>query len=115
MNDDEPTKVVPITEKRKPPRAGMGRPKGTQNLITKTLKEALEESFTRLGGVEWLMALAAADPSTYARLLIKLLPTKIDAEINYGELTDEQRLARFNTLLERARTRRIGSDTGGDT
>ncbi|WP_156781997.1 hypothetical protein [Acidihalobacter aeolianus] len=112
--DGEPSKIEPVTAKRKPPRAGMGRPKGTQNLITRTLKEALEESFNRLGGVEWLLKLAETDPGTYARLLIKLLPTKIDAEVNYAELTDEQRLARFDALLERARARRIGSNPGSD-
>lgn len=116
MNDDnEPgTKIVPITEKRRPPRAGMGRPPGAVNRTTATLKQALEESFTRLGGVEWLMTLAASEPSTYARLLVKLLPTKIDAEINYAELTEEQRVQRFNALLNAARARRADGNSGGN-
>lgn len=116
MNDDDKpgTKIVPITEKRWPPRAGMGRPAGSLNKTTATLKQALEESFTRLGGVEWLMTLAASEPSTYARLLVKLLPTKIDAEINVNELTEEQRLQRFNALLDAARARRADSNSGGN-
>lgn len=38
----------------------------------------------------------------------------VKAEINYAELSDEQRTERFNALLDRARTRRIGADTDGN-
>lgn len=113
-DSDDDIKIVPISGPRRPPAAGKGRPRGAQNVMTKTLKEALEESFHRLGGVEWLMALAESDPGTYARLLIKLLPTRIDAEINYAELTEAQRTERFTALLDRARARRAGADIDGD-
>ncbi len=78
MSDD--TKVVGLSGKR-PPRAGMGRPAGVPNKTTRALKQALEESFERLGGVEWLVQLAATEPKAYAGLLAKLLPTQIDADV----------------------------------
>jgi len=80
MSDD--TKVVGTSGKR-PPRAGMGRPAGIPNKATRALKQALEESFERLGGVEWLVQLAATEPKAYASLLAKLLPSQVnlDADI----------------------------------
>ena len=76
------SKIEPITDtKRKPPRAGLGRPPGAVNKTTANLKAALEASFTELGGVRWLVELGKAEPRAYAALLAKLLPTQIDADI----------------------------------
>jgi len=78
------SKIEPITDtKRKPPRAGMGRPPGAVNRTTATLKAALEASFTELGGVRWLVELAKSEPKAYASLLAKLLPSQVnlDADI----------------------------------
>ena len=55
-------------------RAGLGRPKGSSNVVTRTLKEALQASFDELGGVEWLVRLGRDEPKTFAMLLSKLLP-----------------------------------------
>ncbi|MHB8210872.1 MAG: hypothetical protein ACYDDP_05965 [Acidithiobacillus sp.] len=55
-------------------RAGLGRPKGSSNVVTRTLKEALQASFDELGGVEWLVRLGRDEPKTFAMLLAKLLP-----------------------------------------
>ncbi|OFC40877.1 hypothetical protein BAE30_16270 [Acidithiobacillus caldus] len=79
MSDD--SKIVGTSGRPKPPRAGMGRPAGVPNKTTRALKQALEESFERLGGVEWLVQLAATEPKAYAGLLAKLLPTQIDADV----------------------------------
>ncbi len=53
---------------------GPGRPKGSKNLFTMTLKQAFEESFWQAGGVEFLVAFSKSDPSTYAKLLMQLIP-----------------------------------------
>ena len=57
------TKVVKNTEKRRPPNAGMGRPKGSPNKVTKqfrdTVKELLENNSEN---VEiWLTQVAIGD------------------------------------------------------
>lgn len=75
------TKIQAITDtKRKPPRAGMGRPRGAVNRTTATLKAALEASFTELGGVRWLVELAKSEPRAYAALLAKLLPSQVNVD-----------------------------------
>ncbi len=90
MSDD--TKVVGLSGKR-PPRAGMGRPAGIANKTTRALKQALEESFERLGGVDWLVELAKSEPKAYASLLAKLLPSQLsmDANIMHAEQITEIR------------------------
>ena len=87
----EDTKIVGDSGRRKPPRAGMGRPKGSPNKTTKTLKEALLASFETLGGEEWLVSLAESDPKAYASLLGRLVPSEISAEVvstTFPELPD---------------------------
>ncbi len=81
MNDT--TKVVKNSEKRKPPRAGLGRPRGSLNKVTKTLKEAILETLNDLGGPQWLRYLAETDPRAFASLLARLIPTetRMQAEV----------------------------------
>lgn len=66
----------------KPPAAGMGRRKGSKNKTTVLLKEAIEESFANVGGAEYLTAMAVQEPKAYLTLLAKILPAKIEADIN---------------------------------
>jgi hypothetical protein len=66
----------------KPPAAGMGRRKGSKNKTTVLLKEAIEESFANVGGAEYLTQMAILEPKAYLTLLAKILPAKIEADIN---------------------------------
>lgn len=66
----------------KPPAAGMGRLKGSKNKTTVLLKEAIEESFANVGGAEYLTQMATLEPKAYLTLLAKILPAKIEADIN---------------------------------
>lgn len=61
----------------------MGRVKGSQNKITKTLKEAVMESFDRVGGVEYLVKVAQDDPKSYMALLGRVIPLQVKAEIDH--------------------------------
>lgn len=45
---------------------GPGRPKGSQNKLTKTVKQAVLDAFEELGGAEWLASVAREDPKTFA-------------------------------------------------
>jgi hypothetical protein len=62
-----------------------GRPKGTPNAITMTLKDAIQEAYLQLGGIAWLVRLGQEKPRVFASLLAKLLPTP--APEDSGELT----------------------------
>ena len=74
------TKQVKPAAKRKPPAAGRGRVKGSQNKITKTIKDALLESFERVGGADYLVQMASDQPVAYMGLLGKVLPTQVKLE-----------------------------------
>ncbi len=65
-----------------PPNAGGGRKKGSKNKTTLLLKEAIEESFANVGGAEYLTKMATEEPKAYLTLLAKILPAKIEADIN---------------------------------
>ncbi|MBU2749869.1 hypothetical protein HER14_02515 [Acidithiobacillus thiooxidans] len=68
-----------------PGTAGPGRPKGTPNAITMTLRDGIEEAYHQLGGVAWLVRLGQEEPRAFASLLAKLLPPP--AAEGEGELT----------------------------
>lgn len=76
---DQPTKIVKDTT-RKPPRAGMGRPKGSQNKTTTMIKDAIIQAATNAGDgdmVEYLTQQARLNPGPFMSLLGKVLPTQI--------------------------------------
>ena len=52
------------------------------NRIKSEIKAAILQAFEQVGGVEYLVAIAKADPPTFCRLLAQVLPTEIKAEIN---------------------------------
>lgn len=82
MNAD--SKIVANSGKKKPPRAGMGRPKGAVNKVTKTLREAIEASFEEVGGTEYLVKMATEQPASYMTLLGKVLPAHMNIKAETG-------------------------------
>lgn len=81
MDDSAPNKQVqPV--KRKPPAAGRGRKKGELNKLTRTIKEAIELSFDKVGGADYLVRMADEQPVAYMTLLGKVLPTQIAADVS---------------------------------
>lgn len=70
---------VSLVAKRRPPAAGMGRVKGSQNKITKALKDmilgALDDQDG--GGQAYLTEQAKANPVAFMALLGKVLPITV--------------------------------------
>ena len=58
------------------------------NRIKSEIKAGILESFEQVGGVDYLVAIAKADPPTFCRLLTQVLPTEIKAEINTRHTLD---------------------------
>ena len=54
---------------------GPGRPRGSQNKVTRAAKEAFVMAFESLGGVESLTAWARRHPGDFYRLYARLIPT----------------------------------------
>ena len=77
------TKVVRATANKKPPAAGKGRPKGSQNKVTKALKDMILGALDGAGGQAYLQA-RAKDPKTQAAFLT-LLGKVLPAEMRVGD------------------------------
>jgi hypothetical protein len=65
-------------------RPGAGRPKGSPNKITRTLKESILEAAERAGGpdgtVGYLTTQATVNPTAFMSLLGKVLPMQVTGE-----------------------------------
>lgn len=77
-------KVLADTEKRKPPAAGKGRPKGALNKTTQTAKEAIALAAERLGGADRLVSWSREDPANervfWGTIYPKLLPLQVQGD-----------------------------------
>ena len=73
---------MPQPKGHKPPKAGMGRPKGAINRFTRDVKELILRSLETVGGEKYLVQLAIENPASYATLLGKVLPTTIGGDPN---------------------------------
>ena len=76
------TKVV---TNRKPPRADMGRPKGSLNKTTVAVKEAVLAALDQAGGVDYLVSQSRDNPTAFLTLVGKVLPLQVDAN-HQGEI-----------------------------
>lgn len=65
-----------------------GRTKGTPNKISRDIREAVLESFSKVGGAEYLAKQAHENPTAYLSLLGKVLPMAVSGEVT-GKLVVE--------------------------
>jgi hypothetical protein len=75
------TKIEENSKKRRPPRAGMGRPKGAQNHNTKAIKEMLLASLDSVGGQAYFERQAEENPTAFMSLISKIIPAEVKKEI----------------------------------
>lgn len=77
------SKQVSSGDKRRPPNAGKGRKKGSQNKLTRTVKEAFEAAFNALQDQpgakldDW----AKGNPTDFYKIASKLIPTDVKATV----------------------------------
>lgn len=82
------SKQQPDTERKLPPNAGKGRPKGSPNKTTTALKEAILKAAEKVGhdgqgkgGLQgYLQRVAEQDVKAFAGLLGKVLPLQVTGE-----------------------------------
>lgn len=65
---------------------GPGRPKGSKNKASVAAKQAFQEAFDGLGGVDALKAWAAENPTDFFKLFSKLIP--IDTNVTMTKPED---------------------------
>lgn len=72
------------------PKTG-GRAKGTPNKVTASVKQALEEAFDRMGGIEVLTAWAEENPGEFFKIWSRILPKElaIDATMEHRMTLEE--------------------------
>ncbi len=68
----------------------LGRPKGSQNAMTVDMQQHVREAFSNLGGVQYLEKLGREHPELFIRLVVRLMPTTIEAEVRHtvGDIID---------------------------
>jgi hypothetical protein len=78
------SKEVADSEPRRPPAAGMGRPKGALNKTTRAAKDAIAQAAEALGGaerlVEWVQEDKANERVFWGTIYPKLLPLQVSGE-----------------------------------
>lgn len=75
-----------VADSPKPPAAGRGRPKGAQNKLTKTVKQAIEAAFDQVGGADYLARMAEQQPAAFLTLIGKVLPMQVEHSNPDGSL-----------------------------
>src|SRR5271154_6858999 len=78
------------------PKAG-GRPKGVQNKITVSLREAIMNAFTKVGGEDYLVKVAKKNPAVFCALLARILPLQLTA--GGGDSSPSAKIAETLELL----------------
>ena len=78
--------------KTMPPRAGMGRPKGSGNKNIKAIKDMVDQALSELGGKDYLKQQAKKNPVAFMGLVGKLIPKdlNISATVAIEQLSDEE-------------------------
>jgi hypothetical protein len=88
---DADTAEAPITaeKKRRNPefyaQAGVGRPKGTPNRYSASVREMVMGALQKAGGVEWFLNLAKGtegDRRTFAMVAARLIPQEITGQLD---------------------------------
>jgi hypothetical protein len=75
-----------VMDRAKPPRAGLGRPKGSLNKTTAVLKDAILKGAENAGDgdlVVYLTQQAKEYPTSYMTLLGKVLPLHVQGELEH--------------------------------
>ena len=73
-----------------------GRQKGTPNKATLTVKQALNEAFDRMGGVDALVEWGESNRDEFYKLWVKLLPTQVNDSV---EVIDKRKTIRITRAV----------------
>lgn len=83
-----------MTEPKNRGNAGKGRIKGSQNKLTKALKDMILAALDRAGGEDYLVKQAEANPTAFLTLVGKVLPLQLA-----GGLDLNAKITRLETVI----------------
>lgn len=69
-----------MTVKKKPPRAGMGRPKGAKNKMSGQIKDMVMTALGNVGGINYLERQAEQNPQAFMTLVGKVIPLQVGGD-----------------------------------
>lgn len=69
-----------ITEEIGSGKPGPGRPPGSQNKVTKAVKEMVIQALDEAGGVQYLVTQSRDNPTAFLTLVGKVLPLQVSGE-----------------------------------
>lgn len=72
---------MPAAKGTRPPNAGKGRPKGSQNKVTTAFKEAVLEAFHQIGGTSALVSWGMQNQTEFYKIAARLIPTEVNAAV----------------------------------
>src|SRR5277367_3454288 len=75
-----------------------GRAKGTPNHVTVSLREAIMNAFTTVGGEAYLVTVAETNPAVFCALLARILPLQLTAARD-GDSSPSAKIAETLELL----------------
>lgn len=70
--------------RRKPPRAGLGRPNGSKNKLSADVKKMILTALDGAGGAKYLQRQADENPAAFMGLVGKVLPMQVTGEDGKG-------------------------------
>ena len=77
---------MPAAKGTRPPNAGKGRQKGSQNKLTKSAREAFQHAFDAAGGPAGLSEWAKANLTEFYKLYARLIPVEHVGEGGTGPI-----------------------------
>lgn len=80
-------------------KAGPGRPKGRQNNVTLSVKQALMQCFEERGSVKALLEWSNENPDAFYAIWGRLAPKEVNASVSDVKLTPEERKKRVAAIL----------------
>jgi hypothetical protein len=69
----------------RPPAAGKGRPRGSQNKLGRNVREMIVAALNKAGGEAWLAQQAKDNPRDFLLLIGKLIPHALTADTEDGK------------------------------
>jgi hypothetical protein len=76
--------TMPVPKGTRPPAAGKGRKPGSQNKVTKAIKDMVIEAMSEAGGVAYLVVQSRENPVAFMTLIGKVIPLQVAAAVEIG-------------------------------